>query len=144
MRIYLDSCCFNRPFDDQTQLRIKLETEAKTRIQEYILSDEIKLVWSYMMEYENNMNPYGERRDSIEKWQEQCEVNIEEQTEIIQLANRFVNIGLHTKDSIHISCAIYANCDYFLTTDDKILNKSNLIEEIKISDPIEFIRRFEE
>ena len=28
MKIYLDNCCFNRPFDDQTQLRIKLESEA--------------------------------------------------------------------------------------------------------------------
>lgn len=143
MKLYLDNCCFNRPFDNQSQLRIKLETEAKTRIQEYILSGEIKLVWSYMMEYENNMNPYGERRDSIEKWQDFAEMNIEEQPKIIQAANRFVNIGLRTKDSIHISCAIYANCDYFLTTDDKILNKSDLIEEIKIFDPIEFIRRFE-
>lgn len=24
MRLYLDNCCFNRPFDDQTQLKISL------------------------------------------------------------------------------------------------------------------------
>lgn len=28
MRIYLDVCCLNRPFDDQTQIRIHLEAEA--------------------------------------------------------------------------------------------------------------------
>ncbi len=28
MDIYLDNCCFNRPFDDQTSLRIHLESEA--------------------------------------------------------------------------------------------------------------------
>jgi len=28
-RLYLDNCCFNRPFDNQKQLKIKLETEAK-------------------------------------------------------------------------------------------------------------------
>lgn len=33
MRIYLDNCCYNRPFDEQTQLRIRLETEAKLAIQ---------------------------------------------------------------------------------------------------------------
>ncbi|MFO7884916.1 MAG: hypothetical protein R6U68_08850 [Desulfobacteraceae bacterium] len=33
MKIYLDNCCFNRPFDDQTSLRIRLETEAKLDIQ---------------------------------------------------------------------------------------------------------------
>ncbi len=28
MKIYLDVCCFNRPFDDQTQEKIHLEAEA--------------------------------------------------------------------------------------------------------------------
>lgn len=28
MRIYLDMCCLKRPFDDQSQPRIRLETEA--------------------------------------------------------------------------------------------------------------------
>jgi hypothetical protein len=32
-RIYLDNCCFNRPYDDQTILRNYLEAEAKTYIQ---------------------------------------------------------------------------------------------------------------
>ncbi len=27
--IYLDNCCFNRPFDDQEQLNIRIETESK-------------------------------------------------------------------------------------------------------------------
>ncbi|MGH2585054.1 MAG: hypothetical protein ACRDJE_09075 [Dehalococcoidia bacterium] len=28
MRIYFDVCCLNRPFDDQRQERVRLETEA--------------------------------------------------------------------------------------------------------------------
>lgn len=28
MKVYLDNCCYNRPFDDQTQERIHLESEA--------------------------------------------------------------------------------------------------------------------
>lgn len=36
MKIYLDNCCFNRPFDDQSQIRIRLESEAKLKIQEEI------------------------------------------------------------------------------------------------------------
>ena len=33
MCVYLDNCCYNRPFDEQTQLRVRLETEAKLRVQ---------------------------------------------------------------------------------------------------------------
>ena len=28
MKVNLDACCLNRPFDDQTQIRIYLESEA--------------------------------------------------------------------------------------------------------------------
>lgn len=27
MNIYLDKCCLNRPFDDQSNLRVRLESE---------------------------------------------------------------------------------------------------------------------
>ena len=33
MRVYLDNCCYNRPFDDQSQLKVRLETEAKLFVQ---------------------------------------------------------------------------------------------------------------
>ena len=54
LRIYLDMCTFNRPFDDQNQLKIKLETEAKLFIQQGIVDGHYELVWSYILEYENN------------------------------------------------------------------------------------------
>ena len=68
MKIYLDNCCFNRPFDDQSQLRILLESEAKLRIQENIRSGIFELVWSYILDYENSQNPFRERREQIIKW----------------------------------------------------------------------------
>jgi len=68
MRIYLDNCCFNRPFDDQSQIRIRLESEAKLYIQEQISNNDIELAWSYILDYENSLNPYEERMNVILKW----------------------------------------------------------------------------
>jgi hypothetical protein len=48
MRLYLDNCSFNRPFDEQSQLKIKLETEAKQFIQKQIISGIYELVWFYV------------------------------------------------------------------------------------------------
>ena len=45
MLIYLDMCCFNRPFDDQSQTRIRFETEAKLELQERVRKKELRLVW---------------------------------------------------------------------------------------------------
>ena len=33
MRVYLDNCCFARPFDDQLSVVIRLETDAKLHVQ---------------------------------------------------------------------------------------------------------------
>ena len=55
--MYLDNCSFNRPFDDQSQIRIHLETEAKLAIQKKIMDGEFEIVWSYMLDYENQQNP---------------------------------------------------------------------------------------
>ena len=62
MKIYLDNCCFNRPFDDQKQLRIKLETEAKLDIQKRIVQGKIELAWSYILDLENEANPLSGRK----------------------------------------------------------------------------------
>jgi hypothetical protein len=43
MRVYLDNCCFNRPFDDQSSLTVRLETEAKLAIQEMIREGHLSL-----------------------------------------------------------------------------------------------------
>lgn len=33
MRIYLDNCCYNRPYDDLSQFTVNLEAQAKLFIQ---------------------------------------------------------------------------------------------------------------
>ncbi len=57
MKIYLDNCCYNRPYDDQQQLRVYLETQAKLHIQQCIIQKKIKLVCSFISRYENSENP---------------------------------------------------------------------------------------
>lgn len=64
MLIYLDNCCFNRPFDDQKQIRIQIETEAKLFIQEEIANGNYRLAWSFMLDYENAANPFPEKERS--------------------------------------------------------------------------------
>lgn len=65
MRVYLDNCCFNRPYDTQSQMRISLETQAKLYIQDLIKNKELELVTSYMLRFENEQNPYEMRRQAI-------------------------------------------------------------------------------
>ncbi|QQZ30588.1 PIN domain protein [Thiothrix subterranea] len=140
MKLYLDNCMFNRPFDDQSNLKVLLESEAKLRIQENIRSGIYELVWSYILDYENNKNPFLERKEQIGKWKLYAHTDIEEDETIINLAKSINQLGLKKFDSLHIACAIKANSDYFLTTDIGIIKKANIVKTIKIKDPIDFIR----
>ena len=137
MKLYLDNCCFNRPFDDQTQLKIHLETQAKLAVQDMILNGKHSLVWSYMLEYENSCNPFEIRHDSIIKWKDIASFYVEENENILNVAENLLIKGLKAKDAIHIACAAEAQCDYFLTTDIGILKKK--IDIVKILNPIDYI-----
>ena len=140
MRVYLDNCTFNRPFDDQTQIRIKLETEAKLYIQEKIQDGTLELAWSYILDYENLANPFEERRRLIQNWKARASIDVDANLEILTKANILREIGLRNKDALHLACSVAAKCDYFVTTDDTILRKTISFEEVKVIDPLNFIR----
>ncbi len=140
MKIYLDNCCFNRPFDDQSQLRIKLESEAKLRVQEEIRRGSLELVWSYILDYENGKNPYQERKIQIAGWRQYSIFHVKETSALIEKAHFLNKKGLKKIDALHVASAISSNCDWFLTTDDQILKSSEFIKQIKITDPIGFIK----
>ena len=140
MRVYLDNCCFNRTFDDQSQIRIRLEAEAKLFVQDMIRGGKLQLVWSYILDYENCVNPFEERRRAIEAWKPQAVIDIAETPELLRRAAVLSRAGIKPKDALHISCAIDAACEYFLTTDDLLIRKGPEVSEIKIVDPPTFVR----
>lgn len=139
MRIYMDNCCFNRPFDDQSNVRIKLETEAKLYIQGKIVNKEIELAWSYIIDYENQFNPFEERQNTIVKWKSRAVIDIGETTDILNNARLIQKLGVKSKDALHVACSIEAKSDYFLSTDDFLLRKLNGFDKIKAMNPLYFI-----
>jgi len=139
-RIYLDNCCFNRPYDDQTNLKIHLEAEAKLFIQNQVLNKTFELAWSFMMDYEISSNPFYDRRIAFLNWKNIAVIDIDPTTEILINGKNLSQKNIKRKDALHIACAIKADCEYFFTTDSGILNKN--ISEIKLINPLEFIRQF--
>lgn len=143
MKIYLDNCCYNRPFDDQSQIKIHLETQAKLYIQDKIREGVYELVWSYILDYENGKNPYQEKRLAIAPWKKIASSCIEKETESILLfAETLALKEIKTYDALHIACAVAAGCEYYLTTDKKLLNTP--VQEIRIVNPIIFVSEMEE
>ncbi len=144
MRVYLGNCCFNRPFDDQGQARIRLETEAKLHSQENIRNGALELVWPYILGFENGANPFEERRAAIAGWKQAAMIDVEESPAIFLKANTLVDIGLKPKEALHLSCEIAGGCRYFLTTEDEVYRYGKQqVREITVSDPTSFVREID-
>jgi predicted nucleic acid-binding protein len=138
----LDCCTFNRPFDDQNQLKIKLETEAKLFIQQGILTGEYELVWSYILEFENSQNKFDDRRNVIYGWKNAAKIHCVENDEIIEYAENLKKANIRTKDALYIACSVYTRSDYLITTDKQLFNLK--LTDIKIISPLTFLNRLEE
>ena len=144
MKIYLDMCCFNRPYDIQTALRIKLETEAKLYIQNAVLDGKLILVWSFILDYENSANPYSDHGEAIAEWKTFSKHYISAFDSVLELGVTIVTkTGIKSKDALHLACAVEAKCDYFITTDRSLLKKAQSLPEIKTVNPIDFALHME-
>ena len=88
-----------------------------------------------------NRNPYGERRYSIAGWRGRAVLCCVENEEIVSFAEKLRKLGVKTKDALHIACAFFARCDYFITTDKRLLSIS--IKEIRVVSPLAFIEEQE-
>ena len=140
IRVYLDNCCFNRPFDDQSQIRIFLETQAKIHIQNLIISERLEFAYSYMSVFENSKNPNKDISKIISDFFAHATIFVDyDKEEVVgKLSEKIIIQGVKNKDAIHMACAIEAGCNYFLTTDDVILKRYSG-NDIRVCSPIEFI-----
>ena len=141
LKVYLDNCSYNRPFDNQSLVKIRLETEAKLYIQFCIREKRFLLIWSYMLDYENMHNPYEEKRNSISLWRKIANEYCASSNDILSTGRELLKYGIKAKNALHIACAIKSGCEYFITTDEKLTNKT--LTNIKIINPIDFTREIE-
>lgn len=141
--VYLDNCCYNRPYDDQEQFKIHLETEAKMHIQKMVTDKKIKLVYSFVSEFENSKNPNTNNSRTISNFFKNADiyVDISHKLDIRSEAVEIIKTGIKEMDAMQVASAIIGKSDYFLTTDKRLLKFST--EKIQIMNPIDFIRTLE-
>lgn len=138
IKIYLDNCCYNRPFDEIRNIEIDMEIISKLSIQALVKSGHFDLVWSYVLTYENSKNPKKINKENIILWKNIAIENVEENEEVLLLAEKYIDLGVKTLDALHLACSSVAKCDAFVTVDKGILNKN--IDFIRVINPIDFMR----
>lgn len=143
MLIYLDNCCYARPYDNQDQIRIHLETLAKLEIQRMVVNREIDLAVSGFLFYENGKKKDEDIKVRIASYMDKyLSIYIEDDDpELAPLIEEIELKGIKPLDASHLAAAIVAGCDYFITTDDRILNCDT--DRLRIVNPLQFIAEVE-
>lgn len=151
--VYLDTNVYCRPFDNQGQERIRVETEAFEEILSLVQEKEVILLSSDILIFEvkNVFDP--PKRSKVEVYLELCRQHIDESEDIRQLATRIRdNCKIRGRDAIHIASAILGRAEYCLTCDDKVTveDKKLCTEELSetsgkkilIMNPVDFVKRW--
>jgi len=139
MKIYLDVCCFNRPFDDQTQDRVHLESEAVLSILNHSQVLNWVLIGSEAVDSEISKIPDDEKKQKVRilARTHNSYVTLNDATE--DRASELQTLGFKPFDALHISCAERGEADVLLTTDDNLINKAAqhaAVVKIKVSNPL--------
>jgi predicted nucleic acid-binding protein len=140
VKIYLDTSVYNRPFDDQTQPRIWLETLALALVLQLVEAGEAVLINSTVLEFENSRNPFSLRQDWMSRCLEQASDYQRIDESIRERAEALEKNGLKAIDSLHVACAESAGADYFLTCDDRLLKKQKHIT-VSSMNPLDFVQK---
>jgi len=131
VKIYLDVSCLNRPFDDQTQARIRLESEAVTLILDGIDSGSWAEASSRMAEIEATAIPDDTRRQRVLQLIPRDRMELT--ASVFQRARELVLRGLAAADAIHVAAAEEAGADVLLTCDDRLVRRaSGLGHELRV------------
>jgi len=142
MKVYLDACCLNRTFDDQSQPRVRLETEAISLILEKLHQGEWEWVGSEILLYEVGQNPDSENRQRALAFASLVQQVVEITEKILRRAAELEETGFDPYDAIHLSSAEFGKAHVFLTTDDQILKvvarKKNLFSFI-VENPVKWL-----
>jgi hypothetical protein len=140
--IYLDYNCFQRRFDDPSQIRIQLEALACEEIFLRAEIEEIQLAWSFMHEDETLLCPFPNRLNVAFILSALCKVRVGPEDEIYESALEFQGrCNLTSKDAVHLACAHFIKADHFLSCDNRLVKQAKKLGlDMEISNPVDYLR----
>ncbi len=142
MKLDLDLCCLNRPFDDQSQARIALESQAVVLILEKLDRGEHRFCNSAALVVENSLSPRTEVRLEIDALLERADVWVAHDQALDARAAELRALGFKELDAYHLAAAESAGCDAVVTCDDRFLKAARRNAAkigVRVTDPVRLV-----
>ena len=127
--VYLDVCCFKRPFDDAAVERVRKEAEAVAAILDAVRAGAFVLVRSPAHDFENERNPREDRRLATRLWLDAATASVTATVAVAARARELAVLGFGALDALHLACAEQSAARWFVTTDDRLLKRATAERE---------------
>lgn len=141
-KIYFDVCCLNRPFDDWSQERIRLEGEAVLNILYRIHAQGWQLIMSEVIAAELEKMSDFEKLENIREILQAATTVVEIDATINIRSQELEKLGFGLYDAFHVASAESIKADVLLTTDDRLLKKASNNQDklrVKLSNPVNWL-----
>jgi predicted nucleic acid-binding protein len=123
--VYLDLNVYSRPFDDQTQEKIRRETEAINIIWGEVRKGSLLLMSSDILFLEVKQILSESKRAKVISYIKLCESHITQNESIEQIAQAVTeNCNIRARDALHLASAVFGEADYCLTCDSRVARKT--------------------
>jgi predicted nucleic acid-binding protein len=142
MKLYLDSCCYNRPYDDQTQERVHLEGEAVLAIIYKRKENNNEIIGSPALDFELKQIADSEKQEKVKDFYEQTiNKEIGYNSGIYKRVKELSEqTNIRALDRFHLCFAESAGADVLLTTDDKFEQAcARLHLNVRVMNPLNFL-----
>ena len=141
IKIYFDVCSLNRPFDDLTQDKIRIEAEAIINIIRSICENRYLAYKSNAIDFELSKTQDSYKKDEVLSLYNCLNMSKIETNEQIRLKAKELTIhNIKYMDALHIAHCELSNIDYMITTDRILINlvkKTNI--KLRVINPVEFV-----
>ena len=142
-KIYLDTCCLSRPFNDQISIRIRRETKAVEMILKNFSTGDWSWIVSGALTFEVDNNQDMSQRNEMKYQMADAYINVSI-SEIERARGRELEkLGFKQLDALHLACAERGNADVFLTTDDRLLRRAKRLSsklDVQVENPYEWLQ----
>ncbi len=153
LNIYFDLNVYSRPFDNQSNAKVRQETEAVQSIWEQFKKGGMRLISSDILYFELNNILSASKRSKVADYVKLCDDHVDQNEEILKIALEIeARCKIKPRDALHLASAVYAEVDYCLTCDGRVARKTTnrclkqvakMFDKpyIALMDPVRFVEK---
>ena len=130
--VYFDNCALQRPLDDRTQFRVRVEAEAIETVIREIESGSVEFLSSDVLVAESSATSDQTRRDFADETLALATSVIRLAPEVETRAKPYRDASMKALDALHLASAVEGEADFFCTTDDRFFRKARAANTLNV------------